>query len=163
MKRYTYGKIMAEAHIAIRASQIETLPLCPLCGEPMDYNGAAYFCYNNRDEHLSWLDSRREAAYRYQENGGVVFWNDIELSPRVRAKHVTWDPSLQGVIIAVAIRDGKKIAEFGTVRGGYGKTNFRVEYENIEGEIIDLDVPPRPDEWAFADWASPPAPGGKPG
>lgn len=123
-------------------------PACPLCGEIMTYNGAAWFCYGGRVAHTAWLESRRSAAFDAQERGEVVFWVDIQTPPRYRRDN--WDPSMQGIILARTETGW----EFGTVRGANGVTNFRVD---VPRDVNFYPVEPRHDipaldDWRWAEW-----------
>jgi hypothetical protein len=135
-----FGTIMAELAMADSANRQKDNPRCPICKEIMDYNGVAWFCL---DDHSMWLGSRREAAFRYQEGGGIVFWVDIKTPERYRSRN--WDPDMQNVILAVTETGWN----FSTTRGGGGKTNFRVQSpENWtpEGGVPSLD------DWEWAEW-----------
>ena len=127
-----------KAHII---SNVQNSIGCPLCSEPMQHNGVAWFCYSRRDEHSVWLYSRREAAYQYQLSGGVVFFVDLRTPPRQRPNN--WDPDLQGAILAVST-DGWF---FATIRGMNGVTNFRVTAPDGWDGVIPQTV-----DWVWAEW-----------
>lgn len=141
-----FGTLIAEVSLAAREARAKKgeLCLCPLCGREMDNNGAAWFCRNGREDHEAWLGSRASEAFAAWERGEPVFWADF-LHPEWERE---WRPDLQGVVLAVCRAPSGRIIEFGTVRGGYGRTNFRVE------DFLDTDPgwTPSPEDWKWAEW-----------
>jgi hypothetical protein len=138
----SFGEIMAAATMAASQWKQKNHPQCPLCGEIMQFNGVAWFCYGGRKDHYEWLMSRKKAAFEYQESGGVVFWMDIETPPRYRYRN--WSPEMQGVLIAVTENGW----QFGTVRGENGVTNFRV----TPPEGKDWECIPALKDGCWAEW-----------
>ena len=139
-----FGAILAETAISARDARIKSTPVCPLCGEIMEGGSMGWFCYTNREEHTRWLAERREAAFKYQGAGNPLFYSDLTLSEDAVKKHINWDPEMQGVILAVQQINGETVF-FMTVRGSYGRTNFRVDCPE-NGEI------PPSDGWQWAEW-----------
>jgi hypothetical protein len=112
------GAILAEGHMAQEQARIaagEAVP-CPLCSRAMEFNGAAWFCYKGHD----FTDTQRKAAYEASQRGEVVFNG----SPGY------WDPEMQGVVVAGILNEDQEVVGlFMTVRGGYGRTNWRASPE----------------------------------
>lgn len=140
-----FGQIMAEAHAAYVAAMQEKHPCCPLCGEVMYFNGAVWSCRYNRESHLEWLHKRRSSAYEYQQNGGVVFYVDIQTPPAYRWQN--WNPDMQGVVLA-ATENGWS---FETCRGDFGRTNFLVRAPEDWDRRSPIE-PPNLDDWEWAEW-----------
>jgi hypothetical protein len=95
-----FGSILAKMAISERQAQFAENPACPLCGEPMSSNGTAWFC-DTPEPHRKWLRERMGLAYEAQGKGQVVFHADLKHSPKQIAQHMSWDPEMQGVILAV--------------------------------------------------------------
>ena len=142
----SFGSIMAEVAQNHLAMKQRGAPTCPLCGAPMEGHGDPWFCYGGRNEHRRWLESRRLAAFEYQQGGGVVFYRDLDTPARYRSQN--WDPDMQGVILAVAEINGIRFF-FDAVRGENGVTNFRVTTDPAAEEINKF---PAANDWQWAEW-----------
>lgn len=109
---------------------------CPLCGQIMSFNGCAWFCYADRC--TPFRDQLFE-AFKKETKGFGAYDN------------------FQGLILAAIISTTDNahstiVAEFRTVRGGGGKTNFAV-MASLFGPPKEM-VPGiiRNGEWNWQEW-----------
>ena len=147
----SFGTLIVKLALSARQDAFAANPACPLCKEPMEGNGSAWFC-STPEKHREWLRERMGAAYEAQSKGQPVFFADLKHSPSRIADHYTWDPEMQGVILAVCPQpqeNGQEVAPifFSTIRGFGGRTNFRIDYPAKPGFV------PQVEDWIWAEWA----------
>ena len=135
------GSIMAAAAMEMEKSRIEKgkTVACPLCGREMTYGGVAWFCYAGTDgddgQKCSDLPTLEEMFF---ESHPFLYADDF-----------------QGEIVAAVVIDGKPEIEFRTVRGGYGRTNIKVNTA-VGSPVEEKNVPALIQEygWTWMDWAA---------
>lgn len=140
-----FGAIMAAVAAQKEIDALTKSIRCPLCGDVMKpASGTVFFCPRS-GEHSAWLSTRRSAAFAAQRDGEIVFWVDLELSPEARKLGLTWNPEMQGAIIAVS-DDG--LWAFNTSRGEGGATFFRVCL--VDSSTTPAELPTG--GWLWAEW-----------
>ena len=137
------GAIMSELAMMEKASTLENLkaPACPLCGEPMEDDGAGWFCYSGPDGKCPRMRALEDAMYQYASDEYIRDGMDI-------------DP-FQGQTFAAIVEPGPRprlLARFGSVRGGGGGTNLRIW--TWGDDTRDEDVPALIQEygWTWMEW-----------
>ena len=134
-----FGAMLADMDMARRAANAVAKPACPLCGIPMEYNGAVWYCAS-RALHDRELRSRQAAAFEQFEAGQLVFYPDMGYPQ----DQWLWEPSLQGAILALGVIAGQQVALFMATRGSMGATSF-VAYIDEGVDVIAI-------QWVLADW-----------
>jgi hypothetical protein len=126
------GAILAANKLADEKARIESgkSVACPLCGHEMEFNGCAWFCYA---EECSTTRQTIFDEYRKQHSYPGAY------------------EDFQSVMLAAIVEDNKILVEFRTVRGGGGRTNFKVQ----EGEGVDRASVAnliKNGEWLWLEW-----------
>ncbi len=140
------GAIIAEIQMAETARRISAGEVlqCPLCGGPMENDGAGWFCYNQKPANVCpELEALIDAFY---ENAPPEIKADGGVEPH------------QGQIIAAIVEPGnppRLLAELRTVRGPGGKTNLRAGRSlDAWNEVDDADLPELVQryDWTWMEW-----------
>jgi len=135
------GAIMAQVELDSRRARIkrgETV-ICPLCGQEMEYNGAAWFCRSYRDdrgEHRACIvnDTRIWRAFCNPDEGR---WAD------------DWQ---RGTVLAAILGDdGRPVVVLDVVRGRNGYDALRVTEWGYDHQL-DVAAIVRDGQWVWQDW-----------
>ena len=111
---------------------------CPLCGGLMSFNGVRWFCYSDPEtSKCPQMRALEDAMYK--------------LAPQEYRLKGNYNNIFQGQLFAAVVVDGRPIIEFGSIRGGQGRTNLFV------GRLGDTPREEVPDliqkyGWTWYDW-----------
>lgn len=141
------GAIIAEVALDQKRRALDSLeaPACPLCGEPMENDGAGWFCYSDpKTGKCPKLGELRDAMYAHA--GEEFIWNG--------GTNDTFQFQEFGYILDQTGEKPVILASLFTVRGGSGRTNLKIR---TYGDVRDADIPEliQRHGWMFWDWVEP--------
>jgi hypothetical protein len=133
------GWYLAQEEMQARQAELnaEGTVVCPLCGEALEHNGVAWFCYSDPDTEKCPQLPALESAFRSRATE----------EERRRGHHID---AFQGQLVGAVVAQGKIAVKLETTRGGGGLTNLRV---SAGDGVQEGDVPALArGQWVFMGW-----------
>ena len=113
---------------------------CPSCGREMEFNGCAWFCRFDCIDEEAILTS----AYEALERGLWIGWGFKDI--------YDWDASIQGLVFAMVMKEGKPVVSFECVRGGRGRNAIRIATAGDNDNRADVPYLIKKYGWTWQDW-----------